>query len=1000
MDRQIRNQRILNSDKSAADLAAELECSRSTVYRIRQRETFKESPEQPTDERSLLYSQTALSGVHRTGGQVQEEFQQELQDDAGTELFTEMAMHPVAAAVLFAISMAQRQVTWFWEPASESEADKRAAEFAEEAQGDMSQTWDDVISQVFTMLEYGFSACELVYKRRLGQEPEQYIEDPARSKFNDGLTGWRRWQFMSPRTLAIGNRWGFDDNGRVLSLTQQPPPDYADRTIPIEKMLLFRTVTRWDNPEGLSILRAMYRPWYYATNLEEVEVISAERMGAGFPIVYLGQGTSKGGTGTDLAAFKDIVRNIRVDEQSGLVVPYQKMGSDGVGALVEFLSPPSRGAVDFDKAITRYEQRMAMTVLAQFIFLGMSKVGTQALASTTVDVFQLSISAWSSAVASVINRFAVPRLFALNPFKLDALPVLRHSDISIPNLTEIAGFVNALVGATVLTPDEQLEAHLRELGGLPEKPEEIVEIVEQPVVSEEELEEEEPDDELPPEEVASESFFTETYAAKTIRGALARDEGTGKFTRGSGAPLTPEEKQSVSLGEGLVSGKMTTDQARQFIKLGLATRKAGGEVALTAQGRELARTLKSKPQQGVKTLTALLAKTGPKKHRPVKVGGAGGKKKGKGKGKPKGGKAKKPKGGGGGGKGEKEETEKEVPARNKEAQDRLVDEGGMDEETAQSFLLTYDSENPGIAANELDDETKKALADLGLLEVDEDGKATVTDDGKRLMRALKRKDFDVIGDVLGENSSDLFSDPTDYEQFVQRTRQGGPKWERATNAYELELRREYAAWADETADSLADAENDAEFNDRLDQATEALIALLIVLGRRRLPGAHSLGLAGVPTTPGGMQELADAMRSNEEFLQNSLSPDVVAKVRRRVTEDPLIRTDRDSLVAVLGTFLARIGSYAGGFWSLIMLGFGDRVRQDPDNPRVRWVRDSRARHCETCLQFGSDTGKVYDSFDDLLTQTGGVLPSLGTICDGNCRCHLEEEVKPGIWARM
>lgn len=741
MDKAERDERILSSDKSARELAQELGVSRSTVYNVR-RARAPEPSEHFDDFRSSnrslkgkrKFDQLALSGLMRFGSQVQEEFQRELQDDTGIKIYTEMATHPVAAAILFAIQMAQRQVNWFVQPASDSDEDKEAAEFVDQSLDDMSQTWDDVVSQVFTMLKYGFSICELVYKKRLGQKPPKYIKDPARSRFNDGLVGWRRWQFISPRSMPASNRWEFDEYGRVQAVFQEPAPDYQLRTIPMEKALLFRTQVEWDNPEGLSILRSMYQPWYYAENLAEIEAIGAERLGLGLPVFYMGRETSKGGADSDFVTFRDIVRNVRADEQMGLVIPYPKMGSgapEGEGALFELVSPPSRGIVDFDKVITRYEQRMAMVVLAQFIFLGMTKVGTQALAESTIDVFQLAITAWSDMLASVVNRFAIPRLMAFNPFKLEALPTLGHSDIAVPNLAEVSSFVNQLVGSEVLTPDEQLETYLRELAGLPERAEAAVEISEAAVGEEE----------------------------------------------------------------------------------------------------------------------------------------------------------------------------------------------------------------------------------------------------------------DDLSDLLDEN-------------FVQRLRQGGPKWERAANAYETELRRTYQVWADETAAALAQADDEQDFSDKLDEAVEVLIAALILLGRRRLPEGFQLGLAGVPSTPAGIQELSDALASNEDFLTNSLSPGILTKMRQRVMDDPLIATDKASLVAVFGTFLARIGSYAGAFWSLVQRGFGDRVRQDPTNPRTRWVLDRRAKHCDTCLQFGSVAGKVYDSYDAMLIETGGTIPAFGTICDGNCRCWLEYESKSGVWKRM
>ena len=465
MDRTERDRQIAASDAHPDTIAERFGVSRSTVYRVRKEARMKEAQPDNDDYTrvgDLTFGQIARSGVEFHGGAVFEEFQRELRGDGGVKLYTEMSKHPVIAAVLFAIEMAQRQVEWYVEPAGEDEDSKRDAEFLEQCMSDMSQTWDDVVSQVFTMLVYGFSTCELVYKKRLGENPPDYIDDPASSKHDDGLVGWRRWQFISPKSLSSGDWWDFDEAGRVRGINQTPAPDYYPRHVPIEKALLFRTVVRWDNPEGESVLRPMYKPWYFAENLAEVEAIGAERLGVGLPVVYMGTNTKKDGSNSDLAYFEDLVRNVRTDDQMGVVIPYPKMGAgapEGTGALLELVSPPSRGFIDFNAVIERYEKRMAMVVLAQFIFLGMLKVGTQALNESATDTFQMSISAWSKSVADVINIFAVPRLFKLNGKSTTNLPQIRHSGVGVPDLVGIAEFINKLVGATVLTPDEGLEAH-------------------------------------------------------------------------------------------------------------------------------------------------------------------------------------------------------------------------------------------------------------------------------------------------------------------------------------------------------------------------------------------------------------------------------------------------------------------------------------------------------------------------------------------------------------
>jgi hypothetical protein len=168
------------------------------------------------------------------------------------------------------------------------------------------------------------------------------------------------------------------------------------------------------------------------------------------------------------------VVNMRVDDQMGLVMPYAKMGSgakEGEGVLVEFLAPPGKGVVDFHTVITRYEQRMAMVGLAQFIHLGMNGVGARALGESGQDFFTLAVTGWVDAIADTINRFAVEPLMKLNYFPgLTAYPKLVHGPVSQTNLGQLADFINKLAGAELITPHPDMERALLELADMPASP--------------------------------------------------------------------------------------------------------------------------------------------------------------------------------------------------------------------------------------------------------------------------------------------------------------------------------------------------------------------------------------------------------------------------------------------------------------------------------------------------------------------------------------------------
>lgn len=108
-----------------------------------------------------------------------------------------------------------------------------------------------------------------------------------------------------------------------------------------------------------------------------------------------------------------------------------------------------------------------MSVLADFLMLGAEKVGSFALSSDKTELFAVALGAWLDEIADVVNTHGIPRLLRLNGMPTDAPPRLCHGDIEVPPLDELADYIAKLVNVGAITPDENLEAHLREIADLP-----------------------------------------------------------------------------------------------------------------------------------------------------------------------------------------------------------------------------------------------------------------------------------------------------------------------------------------------------------------------------------------------------------------------------------------------------------------------------------------------------------------------------------------------------
>jgi DNA-binding transcriptional MerR regulator len=426
-----------------------------------------------------VYSELGTNGLSRWGGTVYTESQRELRGASGRALYREMRLQDsVVSAMFFALIHSLRKAQERIVPASEKPADKEAAEFVESCLSDMSFTWADTMTFILDpTFEQGVSLLELVYKKRLGERPAKYIDNPSTSQFNDGKIGWRKWSPRPVESLSPGDEWIFDENGGLQGINQVDANTQRTYSIPIEKLLHFRTsVYPANTPEPPPIHRAAYLPYWYTTNLQEIEGIGIERNLNGMPVLYLGADCTKdAGTDSDLTKGKNLVTNIRNDEQMGVVLPKAKMGAgatEGNGMLLELLSAGTQ-TLDIGPVIERYDKRKAIIILAQFIMLGMDQVGSYALSRSQNDMFILAATSWLNSFADIINRHAIPRLMKLNAFPgITGMPTLAFSPLGIPDLAGISDYVNKLVDKAVLTPDEELERHLRQMADLPQKTEE------------------------------------------------------------------------------------------------------------------------------------------------------------------------------------------------------------------------------------------------------------------------------------------------------------------------------------------------------------------------------------------------------------------------------------------------------------------------------------------------------------------------------------------------
>jgi hypothetical protein len=433
---------------------------------------------------SGLFSEIGTSGMVGLAGYPREEFLPKLEGTKATEVYREMDDNdPVVGGVMFVVEYLLRQIEWFTAPNEDNPASEEHVDFVESCFGDMSFTWEDTLSAIVSFLPQGWSWFEEVYKKRVGptQKNPQF-----RSKHTDGRIGWRKFAFRPQWTRL---KWQFDNDGGIQALVQSDPQTFQEHPIPIDKSLLFRTTAARGGPEGRSILRRAYRPYYFKKNIEEIEAIGIERDLAGMPIMYtparLHAPTASAADKAAMEEMKRQIRNIRSNEQLGMIIPQQFDEHRNPLYKFELASTGSRRVQDTDKVIGRYDQRISMVALADFILLGHEAVGSKALSVSKVGVFETALTSFADVIADVINRFANPRLMELNGINPVDSPELRHGPVSQIDFEMLVGALERLAKAGApLFPNLPLLKHLFGMANLPD---EILEELDRLALEEEEV---------------------------------------------------------------------------------------------------------------------------------------------------------------------------------------------------------------------------------------------------------------------------------------------------------------------------------------------------------------------------------------------------------------------------------------------------------------------------------------------------------------------------------
>jgi len=401
-----------------------------------------------TDSTKITVNPVGSPGLNVMGGYIYEEWDRRLTGTKAIKTYREMVDDPNVYAVLFAIESMVRAVGFRIDAADDSEPAKAEAELVHTDFDEIDGAWGDTFSEILSCIPFGFSLMEVLYKR-----------------LESGRVTWDRW---APRAQETIQEWTFDQTTwEATHAIQQAPPRNKRVSIPLDRCLHFRIRPRKQNPQGSSLLRPCFDPWYFTKHIQRIEAIGIERDLTGIP--EIGIPADDYNDETKRTAWEQVGSQIKANEAAYMLLPTDVFANTSVPRYsFRLVTTAGERSIDTDAVLARYQRSIFRAFLGGFLTLGDQGVGSYALGSTQADLFITAAKALLEGIQDTINVNGVRRLAAINGVPDELIPTFRFNEVKQTDVTAFAQTMVALATAGFVDPnDPKIQQHVSDVLGLP-----------------------------------------------------------------------------------------------------------------------------------------------------------------------------------------------------------------------------------------------------------------------------------------------------------------------------------------------------------------------------------------------------------------------------------------------------------------------------------------------------------------------------------------------------
>lgn len=286
---------------------------------------------------------------------------------------------------------------------------------------------EDVLGEMLTALEYGYSCTEKVFE------------------LDEGKIKLRKMKVLNPHTVqAKTDRFG--DLEFVLQSIGS-----KQIKIPADKILWYAYDKRFGNPYGQSALRTVYKHWFIKDKMYRFANIAYERYGT--PLLVGNVADAK-----DVGKMKQLLS--KINGLTGLAIS----GGDSVTAI-------QGSNADFVGYIEHHDRKIMESLLVPPMLMstGRGQNGSYALSSNQFDIFIIRLEALQRDLKALIEEQIIRPLIDLNFPNVKAYPSFNFKPFTDEDTEKMARVFQMLITAQVVDASEEW---IREELGFPAMSEE------------------------------------------------------------------------------------------------------------------------------------------------------------------------------------------------------------------------------------------------------------------------------------------------------------------------------------------------------------------------------------------------------------------------------------------------------------------------------------------------------------------------------------------------